>query len=1546
MSLSLNPETHAPTAAPGGEPPTNAGLHVPRRFSVPGVHPFDAVKWDRRRTVITNPDGSVVFQADDVEVPADWSQLATDIVVSKYFRRAGVPGHPGRETSVRQVVNRLVRTIRASGEQQGGYFAGPEDAEAFEAELAYMLVHQIGAFNSPVWFNCGLFHEYGISGSGGSFAVDLAADTVRMTTDSYSRPQVSACFIQSCDDDLMSIFELVKNEARVFKYGSGCTSGDSRVYVAGEGFVQIRDLFQRFRDAGRPIREFDGKGRFIEVSDQGLQTLSVDPKSGEYSLDRIDRVWSYDVAAADKLTVRFDTGARAVVSAWHPFLVWDGSAIVERRADQLRRGDTVLGPNETALASMPVRPAEVTYDTSHYGSHESQRVTIDADLAWLCGYFMGDGSLGSCRRRTTNKYGASYQYDGLRVRFHDETPETLERVRAIVERTFGETASIQADGRGSKGRHLTYTGRRVTGFFAALFDVGPKTHSLRMPAFVWESGPPLALAFLAGLLDSDGHVSEGRAIYSTASRAFASEVATLANLFGIGGGVTENGSVASVSILHRNVSGERRAEMAALMANPGRRQRLLEYAPAHERKYCLPIGSELKDDLFGTGHAPADWLKLPVGGETLHLGRLQYGGKINPRKLERGLALLERTDAVGELLARVASSAAFVTSVEPCLEDPEFYDLTVARNNNYLAGEHGMVAIHNTGTNFSKLRGRMEKLSGGGTSSGLMSFLEVLDRGAGATKSGGTTRRAAKMVVLDVDHPEITEFVRWKMREEKKVAALISAGYPSDFNGEAYATVSGQNSNNSVRVPDTFMRAVETGGDWQTTFRTTGQVHETMPARRLWDDIAIAAWSCADPGVQYDDTIQKWHTCKTTDRIHATNPCSEFVFLDDTACNLASVNLMKFRREDGSFDIEGYRHANRVFFLAQEILVSFASYPTERIARNSEDYRPLGLGYANLGTLLMVEGLPYDSDAARAYAGCITAMMTGEAYALSAEMAASKGPFRGYARNADSMLGVMRLHREAARAIDPTHAPRDMRQAAIECWDRAVAYGGLHGYRNAQATVLAPTGTIGLLMDCDTTGVEPDFALVKFKKLAGGGYFKIVNQSVPLALERLGYDAKEIERIIRHAVGHGSLDGAPHINASSLLHKGFSDGLVASIEALLPNVLDIRQAFGRGILSDEALTNLGVAMAEREKPGFNVLPFLGFTDAQIEEANLHVCGSQTVEGAPGLKSEHFAVFDCANRCGAHGTRFIQPMGHVRMMSAVQPFISGAISKTVNLPNDATVDEVRDIYSESWKLGIKAVALYRDGCKMSQPLSTAKKKTEPEAAGQPLADEGPAKLHRRRLPKRRHGFTQEARIAGHKVFLRTGEYEDGTIGEIFIDMHKEGAAFRSMMNCFAIAVSMGLQYGVPLEDLVDQFCFTRFEPHGRVEGHDNIKVSTSVIDYVFRVLGFEYLNRTDLAHVIETAPSGEVLQPRQHAVDVPVGREHRVTRAPAGPAGGAGAPRPVRAAEHAGEVTTVAMQEATRKFKGDAPACDNCGHITIRNGTCYKCVNCGNSQGCS
>nr|WP_245678336.1 vitamin B12-dependent ribonucleotide reductase [Chondromyces crocatus] len=1048
------------------------GLSFERRYTTKGTDPLDEVTWERRSSVINNPDGSVVFKMEGAEIPSDWSQLATDIVVSKYFRKAGLHGNKDLgETSVRQVVHRLAKTIREAGERFGGYFSSTREADAFEAELSYLLVNQYGAFNSPVWFNCGLFQRYEITGSGGNYAANLdakagAPDEIVETQNAYERPQCSACFIQAVQDDLMSIYELVKSEARLFKYGSG------------------------------------------------------------------------------------------------------------------------------------------------------------------------------------------------------------------------------------------------------------------------------------------------------------------------------------------------------------------------------------------------------------------------------------------------------------------------------------------TGTNFSSIRGKQEKLSGGGTSSGLMSFLEVFDRAAGATKSGGTTRRAAKMVCLDMDHPEIVDFINWKVREEKKAHALIAAGYSSDFNGDAYHTISGQNSNNSLRVTDDFMRAATTGGIWETRSRTTGEVIDSLNGKELWHMIAEAAWGCADPGVQYDTTINKWHTCPNTGRINASNPCSEYMFLDDSACNLSSLNLTKFLGEDGTFDVEGYRHAVRVFFVAQEILVDYSSYPTKPIAKNSHDYRPLGLGYANLGTLLMLLGLPYDSDEGRAVAASLTSIMCGHAYKVSAEMAATKGPFAGFSRNREPMLRVMGMHREAAYAIDRDRCPEALWRAACADWDEALKLGQEHGYRNAQSTVLAPTGTIGLLMDCDTTGVEPDFSLVKFKKLAGGGYFKIVNQSVPEALRRLGYAELEVQEIVAYVSGTNTLLAAPHVNRASLKELGLTTEDLAKVEATIPGVFDLDLAFGPWILGEETYDRLGVTRDQRARFGFSLLEYLGFTRAQIEEANETIVGRMTIEGAPHLRDEHYAVFDCANRCGKKGKRFLAPMSHVKMMAAVQPFLSGAISKTVNLPNDATVEDVQRIYEEGWRLGLKAVALYRDGCKASQPLSSTSdsKKADKAEAAMPVASSPAAVVvsprsareadrSRLRLPKKRRGFTQEARVGGHKIYIRTGEYVDGSLGEIFIDLHKEGAAFRSLMNCFAMAVSIGLQYGVPLETFVEQYTFTRFEPQGIVEGHEYIRLSTSIVDYIFRTLGVEYLGRYDLAQV----------QPASNAIQDPSESRAQESQTPAYTA-----EVPVPHVERSASALDAQLED----MMGDAPVCDGCGHITVRNGACYKCLNCGNSMGCS
>jgi ribonucleoside-diphosphate reductase alpha chain len=860
-----------------------------------------------------------------------------------------------------------------------------------------------------------------------------------------------------------------------------------------------------------------------------------------------------------------------------------------------------------------------------------------------------------------------------------------------------------------------------------------------------------------------------------------------------------------------------------------------------------------------------------------------------------------------------------------------------------------------------------------------MSFLEVFDRAAGATKSGGTTRRAAKMVCLDMDHPEIVNFIEWKVREEDKAGFLIDAGLPADFNGEAYKTVSGQNSNNSVRVTDEFMEAVADDGVWQTRARTTGEVVDTHRARDLMDKICQSAWRCADPGIQFDTTINAWHTCKASGRINASNPCSEYMFLDDSACNLASLNLVKFLDEDGRFDIEGFRHAVRVLITAMEILVDLSSYPTEQIARQSHDFRPLGLGYANLGSLLMILGVPYDSDEGRSICGAITGILTGHAYRVSAEIAARKGPFPGYGPNSVSMGQVMRMHRDAARDI-ARGGPEELIAAARQDWEEAVWFGDQFGYRNAQASVLAPTGTIGLLMDCDTTGIEPDFALVKFKKLAGGGYFKIVNQSVTRSLRGLGYTEDQIAEMDQYVRGTMSLDGGPAINCETLIEKGLDRDDIAKIEMALAGAFDLDSTIGPWLLGEGAMDRLGIPKERWESPGFSLLREMGFSRSVIEHATDVICGRMTVEGAPHLRSEHLPVFDCANRCGKRGTRFIEPRGHLKMMAAAQPFISGAISKTVNLPSEATDAEIEELYRFGWKNGLKAIAIYRDGCKMSQPLSTSSDERS-EANGEPdpavpevvaaaavVNGDGPA--IRVRLPRKRAGFTQEARVGGHKVYLRTGEYDDGRIGEIFIDMHKEGAAFRSMMNCFAIAVSLGLQYGVPLDEFVDCFTFTRFEPQGHTD-HPNVRFSTSVIDYVFRVLAMEYLGRTELVQVPPTAnhdsvegngtePTGgepvpAVRDAGESVRSKPAGRVATRVQPAARVIAASDSEVPAvdrsRPSANGGDRSIVQVQsrgvaEQLTLASKDAPFCDQCGHLTVRNAACYKCLNCGNSVGCS
>ncbi len=1155
------------------------GLTIERRFTTAGQDVFASVEWSSRDSRITNPDGSVVFEMLGAEIPAQWSQVAADIMVSKYFRKAGVPqydsagnaildddGNPvtGPERSARQVIKRLASTWRWWGEENG-YFASETDAQTFEDEMAYMLLHQMAAPNSPQWFNTGLHHEYGITGTEqGFWYVDPETEEVVPSRDAYSRPAPHACFINSVDDDLVNeggIMDLWVREARLFKMGAG------------------------------------------------------------------------------------------------------------------------------------------------------------------------------------------------------------------------------------------------------------------------------------------------------------------------------------------------------------------------------------------------------------------------------------------------------------------------------------------SGANFSNIRAEGEPLSGGGKSSGLMSFLKVGDRAAGAIKSGGTTRRAAKMVIVDIDHPDVESFIHWKAEEERKVRALVAGGYSADFNGEAYATVAGQNSNNSVRLSNAFLNAVMHDGEWDLVSRTDRSVMKTVKARDLWSQIADAAWQSADPGLQFHGTINEWHTSPAEGEIRASNPCSEYMFLDNTACNLASLNLGKFYDDHiGSFDLDGYHHAIRLWTIVLEISVTMAQFPSKEIAIGSYDYRTLGLGYANLGSLLMRMGIPYDSDHGRAIAGALTAILTGYSYATSAEMAGVLGPFPKYEMNRDSMLRVIRNHRRAAynkdrgdfegvshyvMGINSGLTPLDMLEAARTAWDTALTWGEQHGFRNAQVSVLAPTGTIGLLMDCDTTGVEPDFALVKFKKLAGGGYFKIANQSIAPALKRLGYSDNTIQRIIEHVVGTNSLARSPHINMATLIAKGFTADDLDKIEEILPGVFEIGFAFNQWTLGTEVMERLGFTPEQYESPEFSMLKALGFSDTEIQEANDYICGRQTIEGAPHLRDEHLPVFDTANRNGRFGKRFIHHGGHIKMMAAAQPFISGAISKTINMPNEVTREDIAESYKTSWELGLKAVAIYRDGSKASQPLSSQSDDgyadDEPAELEDALVEEIELVSHGRvpwhetikpgvspteayedmkrprfLLPGRRRGYTQEARVGGHKVFVRTGEYEDGTLGELFIDLAKEGATLRGILSCFAIAVSKGLQYGVPLEEYVDTFTFQTFEPRGMVEGHPNIKMANSLIDYVFRALGVEYLQRDELAQVPPDRSHELPEPPKGLAVDAGIQLDLRDAAAEeavnaaveaaefadadvvAPVSGGSGVAEtvietsqdsyrnsgaiattpPPGIGANGGAVATAAavqqqaMQAALADKMGDAPICDTCGAITVRNGSCYVCLGCGGTTGCS
>ena len=1132
-------------------------------------------------------------------------------------------------------------------------------------------------------------------------------------------------------------------------------------------------------------------------------------------------------------------------------------------------------------------------------------------------------------------------------------------------------------------------------------------------------------------------------------------------------------------------------------------QKALDALPEEERSTGETSAKQVFDRLAGTwtywgwkgGYFDTEGDARAFRDELAYMLAAQMAAPNSPQWFNTGLHWAYGIDGPAQGHFYVDPETKKVRKATSAYERPQPHACFIQSVNDDLVNGNGIMDLwvrearlfkygSGTGSNFSTLRGENEPLTGGGKSSGLMSFLKIGDRAAGAIKSGGTTRRAAKMVIVDIDHPDIEAFINWKVVEEQKVAALVTGShinaerltavmqacanfdgtdegrfdpklntalkreikaarkarvpenyiqrvlqfakqgfteisfptFDTDWDSEAYLTVSGQNSNNSVRITDDFFAAVEADADWTLTRRTDGKPARTVKARALWDGIGEAAWACADPGLQFHTTINDWHTCPEGGAIRGSNPCSEYMFLDDTACNLASLNLLRFRKADGRFDVEAYEHAVKLWTVVLEISVAMAQFPSREIADLSFRYRTLGLGFANLGGLLMTSGVPYDSDEGRAISGALSAILTGVSYATSAQMAKELGPFENYGANADHMLRVMRNHRRAAYGetegyealrtlpvpLEAAHCPQsDMIAHARAAWDVAVKLGEQHGFRNAQASVIAPTGTIGLVMDCDTTGIEPDFALVKFKKLAGGGYFKIINRAVPEALRTLGYASNEIEAIVDYAVGHGTLAGAPALDHEALAAKGFTEAEIARIEGSLASAYDVRYCFNKWTLGEEfCIETLGIDADDLNDPSFDLLTAIGFSEAEVEAANTFVCGAMTLEGAPHLKAEHLPVFDCANPCGRTGTRYLSADSHIRMMAAAQPFISGAISKTINMPHGASVEDCKAAYLASWKLGLKANALYRDGSKLSQPLNaqwiaaTDEDEDEDEAAEALAALPQAQKIQvtaeriiervvererqRQRLPDRRKGYTQKAIVGGHKVYLRTGEYEDGTLGEIFVDMHKEGAAFRSLMNNFAIAISLGLQYGVPLEEYVEAFTFTRFEPAGLVQGNDTIKNATSILDYVFRELAVSYLGRHDLGHVepADIAPDAmgdgadEGKLPATHIVSPGFARNQKIgnlylVRGGSGATAALAEPtaaRPMQKASEAAEefvVSRTMMQEVTEeetvfarraeaRLKGyEGEACGECGNFTmVRNGTCLKCDTCGGTSGCS
>ncbi len=1328
------------TGVRAGEP-----LSVKRQFTTPGVHPFDTVDWELRDARIGHGD-RVAFEQRGVEFPKSWSQNATNIVAQKYFR--GQLETPAREHSVKQMVGRVAGTIADWGRSRG-YFASVEDGDSFEAELTHILLNQMAAFNSPVWFNVG-FEE---------------------------SPQCSACqpwgALVSTPDGMVPIGELVRDDA-----------------------------------VGREVYDVHGVTRIVATKANGIKPVyRVTLRNGSYVEATADHVVK---AVRERRTeprwLRVDELEVGMRMHLHPH-----RAKVAERA--LVAAGAGLADDAAPAAADPVAVSE----------------------AALAGWLQADGFVGQYEHGTNRSLTIEFQVanDEERAWVQQHLDVALPDVHRHVR--DAETAVVPV-------QRIRLYGE-VLRDFVERWNLLERGISMSVPDQLWTASHDEIAAYLRSVFQADGYVTlrrdngfeNARVGFAVIGRRWTEDIQNLLGVLGI--------------YSRRTHKPERRADRHDM----------------HE--VAISIGSER-----------ARFAELVGFVDARKQGKLLASLDLrNPKRCpdlrEEQIVAIEplgemdvydiQTESGEYLSNNVAVHNCFILSVEDTMES--ILDWNTKEGQIFLGGS-------GSGINLSNIRSSKEPLSKGGTASGPVSFMRGADSWAGTIKSGGKTRRAAKMVVLDVDHPDIREFIWCKAKEEKKANALRDAGFDMSIDGEGFISIQYQNANNSVRLSDAFMHAVENDEDWHLIARTTGEpVGDPVPARELMREIAEAAWLCADPGVQYDTTINQWHTCPVSGRINASNPCSEYMHVDDSACNLASLNLMKFRRADGTFDVASFEHAVDIMLLAQEIVVGPSSYPTPEIGANARAFRQLGLGYANLGAYLMSNGVAYDSDAGRGLAAAITSLMTGRAYLESAHVAAAIGPYERYAENRDAHNAVMRMHRDASLAI-PDHACSDtaLLEAARTVWDEAVAAGEEHGYRNAQATVLAPTGTISFLMDCDTTGVEPDFSLVKFKELVGGGQMTIVNQTIPMALRTLGYDESQVEAIVAHINEHA-----------------------------------------------------------------------------------------TIVGAPGLAAEHLSVFDVAV-----GERAISHMGHIKMMGAVQPFISGAISKTVNLPHEASTEDIADAYLQAWHLGIKALAIYRDGSKTAQALRTDAQQgvKEPAEAGfsqeevdkllararkEAIASVGPK---RNRMPRERQSITHKFSIAGHEGYITAGMYEDGTVGEIFLtDIGKEGSTLRGMMNAFATSISIALQYGVPLQTLVEKFSYMRFEPEG-ITQNPEIPFAKSMPDYIMRWLASRFLD-TDVQE--ELGILTPEVRARKMAEDA--GTSTGASSDTAGPANGGGKHGAMGTVAGSEPATTRAAAEALTdvppvvpvRMKGLdlGPACAQCGGMMQRTGSCYTCSSCGNNTGC-